>query len=248
MEQKLEDLKTYLNDKFQAQKEAISDIAKDICTSMLKNFEIILKEELDKQNTKILRQNERIEKLESEKGMFQKQVMELKHANIKMQEQIDDNEQYGRRLCLRFDGVPVKEKETSDMVLEDMKNIFEEAGIEIPDNVIDRAHRIGKGYTDTKTNMKCKSIIMRFTTFRHRTIVYRSRNGLVRRGVKVRIDLTKSRHSLLTEANKFIADDSQVKFCYADINCRLKIKWANERFDDSFFSSMDELKEMLINK
>ena len=109
MEQKFEDLKTYLNDKFQAQKESISDIAKDICTSMLKNFEVMLKEELSKQDLKIEKQNEKIKELESERSMFQQQVMELKRANVKMQEHVDDNEQYGRRLCLRFDGVPVQE-------------------------------------------------------------------------------------------------------------------------------------------
>ena len=174
MEQKFEDLKTYLNDKFQTQKESISDIAKDICSSMLKKLEEVIKEAQEE----IKNQKQRIDKLESEKNLLQKHVSELKHINIKMQEIIDDNEQYGRRLCLRFDGIPLKENETSNMVLEDVKNLFEEAGVEIPDTVIDRAHRIGKEYTDPKTQTKCKSVIMKFTTFCHRTIVYRSKKKL----------------------------------------------------------------------
>lgn len=127
-----------------------------------------------------------------------------------------------------------------------MKRMFEEADIQIPDNVIDRAHRIGKEHTDRQSNKTCKSIIMRFTTFRHRTLVYRSRKNL-KKGIKVRVDLTKRRHTLLTNANKFVADDDQVKFCFVDINCRLKIKWSDERRDDSFFSSMEDLQDILVN-
>ena len=242
MEQKLEELKTYLNEKFLLQKESLSDIAKDICTSMLKKFEDVLKDSQEEMK----KQNLRVEKLESEKSLLQQHISELKQVNIEMQKNIDDNEQYGRRLCLRFDGLPVKENETSSMVLEDVKSLFEEAGIEIPDTVIDRAHRIGKGYTDPKTQKKCKSVIMRFTTFRHRTIVYRSKKKL-RNGVKVRLDLTKRRHDLLSDASKLVANNNQVLFCFADINCRLKVKWADDSRGDNFFTTLDELESLLAN-
>ena len=38
--------------------------------------------------------------------------------------------------------------------------MFEEAGIDVPDAVVDRAHQIGQGYTDSKTKQKCKRIII----------------------------------------------------------------------------------------
>ena len=53
--------------------------------------------------------------------------------------------------------------------------MFEEAGIDVP---VDRAHRTGQGYTNSKTKQSCKSIIIRFTTFRHRTRVYRAKKIL----------------------------------------------------------------------
>ena len=75
---------------------------------------------------------------------YHKQVHELKASQ-------DELEQYGRWLCIRIDGVPVAE-----------------SSYEIPNVAIDRTHRISKAYTDKTTGVKCKSIIVRFTTFRHR--------------------------------------------------------------------------------
>ena len=61
--------------------------------------------------------NERISKLEADECLFQEQVMSLKHANLKMQSSKEELKQYGRRLCLRIKGVPVKSEEISDDVL-----------------------------------------------------------------------------------------------------------------------------------
>ena len=95
---------------------------------------------------------------------YQGQVNELK-ANQ------DELEQYGRQLCIRIDGVPVAENETSNDVLQNVKSIIEESSSEIPDVAIDRAHRIGKTYTDKTSGVKWKSIIVWFMTFRHRTVL-----------------------------------------------------------------------------
>ena len=84
---------------------------------MLKIFEILLKG-----GQKVLKkQSRKIEKFESEKKMLQEYVMELIRANIEMRKIIDDNEQYGRRLWLRFDGVSIKEKENRTTVYRSKK-------------------------------------------------------------------------------------------------------------------------------
>ena len=49
--------------------------------------------------------------------------------------------------------------------------MFDKVELDMPDTVIDRPHRIGPQYSDYKTKKKCKAIIVRFTTFRHRTSV-----------------------------------------------------------------------------
>ena len=64
---------------------------------------------------------------------------------------------------------------------------------------------------------------------------------------RVKLDLMKSRYRLLTDANKVVKQNRDIKFCDADINYRLKIKWVDESIDKEFFSSMDELQEILGN-
>ena len=63
IEQKLQELKVHLDAKFEVQKKSISELTKEICNSMFRNFEKILYEELRKQN-------EKIEKLEAKKKCF----------------------------------------------------------------------------------------------------------------------------------------------------------------------------------
>ena len=53
--------------------------------------------------------------------------------------------------------------------------MFDEGELDILDTAIDRAIRIGPEYSDYKTKRICKAIIIRFTTFRNRTLVYRAR-------------------------------------------------------------------------
>ena len=58
---------------------------------------------------------------------YQGQVNELK-ANQ------GEWEQYGRRLCIRINGVPVAENETSNDVLQNVKSIIEESSSDVAIN------------------------------------------------------------------------------------------------------------------
>ena len=73
---------------------------------------------------------------------------------------------------------------------------------------------------------------------------YRAKNKL-KRGVKIKLDLTKSRYNLLKRANDHVKEEPSIKFCYADINCRLKVKFNDENQKDIFFSSFDELRDIV---
>ena len=114
MEQKIEDIKRYMDEKFENQQSSFSAITKDISSIVFKSFEKIIKEQMEKQN-------ERIPKIEADKCFLQEQMMSLKHANLQMQNSKEELEQHGRRLCLRINGVPVKSDETIDDVLKYMK-------------------------------------------------------------------------------------------------------------------------------
>ena len=83
-------------------------------------------------------------------------------------------EEYGTRLCVRIDGVPTVDNNTSDEVLDKVKFVIEQISYDISDGVSNRFHRTGKRYNKKeKTNAPCENVIMRITTFRYRTMSYR---------------------------------------------------------------------------
>ena len=85
-----------------------------------------------------------------------------------------------------------------DDVLDPVNSLFKEAKVDILESVIDRVYRIGYRYLDAASNNYCKSIIIRFITFRHRTMFCRTKNTL-KRDVRIKLDLTKSRYDLLKQ-------------------------------------------------
>ena len=211
-----ESLNDLLDKKFE---EWRNDIATKQCIVDLKNI--------------ILKQNEKIERLESHVAILQNSVSLLQHSQ-------EEQEQYSKRLCLRIDGIKPTENENSDECLNKVKDVFSILDVDIPENVIDRAHRVGKPYTNHK-NQKCHAMIVRFTTWRHRTKVYPAHDKSNNANVKIRLDLTKSRYSILKEAlNKLIDGNGKmtaigangpVNFVFADINCRLVAKMKDNSYE-----------------
>ena len=115
------------------------------------------------------------------------------------------------------------------------KIIKEEAEVDIPEESIDRAHRVGP-----KKN-KNQAIIVKFSTFRHWTLLYMARKKL-RNGIKLHIDLTKKRFNLPLDAQSFIQGKESAKNVYVDINCNLKIRFSDN--GEKILSSMGELESM----
>ena len=89
-----------------------------------------------------------------------------------------------------------------------------------------------------------QSIVVRFTTFRHRTFLYANRKN-IKSGARIRLDLTKDCYNLLVSARKKVNNCPEVNYVYADINCRLKVKLADE--SHKLFESMEELNGILSN-
>ena len=173
-----------------------------------------------------------MEELKSTSVMLQKHVQNQKRSNEKLQKKCEEHAQYGRRLCLRIKGLPKKTKEDANDVLTQERDLFNETEVEFPDAVLDRAHRISKENND---------VIIRFTTFKHRTLFYHNPKKL--KTQSIHFDLTKSRLSLLNEARKLLENNEDIAFCYSDINCRCKLRFKNN--DELFLESLDVLKTKL---
>ena len=145
--------------------------------------------------------------------MLQKHLKNLKHSNEELQNKCKAHEHYSRRLCLRKESLTKKTKEDANVILNQVCDLSKENN----------------------------DAMVRFTTFRHRTLFYRNRKKL--KNKSIHLDLTKSRLSLLNEARKLIENNEDIAFCYADINCRCKLRFKNN--NDFFFESLDVLKSKL---
>ena len=140
MEQKLEELKRSIEDRFDKQKDSLREIISEICSALFDKFKKDLKEEMKKE------MDEQITKINSENCMFQNQILEMKQANVKLQNELDELEQYGRRSCIRIDGIPEASSESSEDVFNNIVDMFVRVGIEDIGQNIHRAHRIEKSY------------------------------------------------------------------------------------------------------
>ena len=186
MKQKLEELKTSTEDRFDKQKDSLRETISEICSVLFDSFKKDLKEEMKKE------MDEQITKISSENVMFQNQILELKQANVELQNELDELEQYGRRSCIRIDGIPEVSNESSEDVFNNIVDMFVRVGIEDIVQNIDRAHRIGKSYYHKKSKKNCKNMIVKFYSFRYRTKAYRQKKNLDD-GVTSHVDLTKKR-------------------------------------------------------
>ena len=178
----------------------------------------------------ITKQNEKIDILESRIAIMERYVSQLEKG-------VDDQEQYNRRLCLRIDGIEMEDDESGEKCLKKVKSVFNELKVSVPDNVIDRAHRIGR--PKVVKGKRIHTMIVRFTTWRHRTAVYRARKSCPK--YKIRLDLTKKRLDTVIKSSKLL-EEKQLGFVFADINCRLCAK-IGDKFH--YFDGEKDLMEIL---
>lgn len=233
-----DDFIKYLDSRFEqllmriATKDDVIDLKNDVST-LINRVEDQC-DKIDLLNSQVAEQGEKIDVLEARVAMLESHVRQLKISH-------ESQEQYSRRLCLRIDRIDLPKNgdhETAEQCLEKVKKVFDEIDVKVPDAVIDRAHRIGPKKTvqgETRQQM-----IVRFTTWRHRTAVYRARKKAKK--VKIRLDLTKRRLDLLILANSILESHNAESYAFADVNCRLRAK-IGEKY--SFFDSEGELRKLL---
>ena len=65
--------------------------------------------------------------MKKQKENFESALHELQKRVIKVEHDHDDLEQYGRRLCVRLEDIPVEKEETADKVFSKAENILKEA-------------------------------------------------------------------------------------------------------------------------
>ena len=113
MDQKTDELISYIEEQFCSLDKKIAEL----CGNLLQF------------TNELKKQSKRIGELESDKIMIQHQILEIKKQNLQNQQEIEELEQYDRRLCLKFEGILTEKNETSDKVLEKVMVICKDSGV-----------------------------------------------------------------------------------------------------------------------
>ena len=124
-----------------------------------------------------------------------------------LERRLDDSEQYSRRTCLRVNGIPYNGNETAEKSLELVKNEVAKLGVSLSNCEFDRTHRVGFSKDKDGNPVSDRQMIVKFTTFRVRTLIYRSRPKYGNRSndkVRFYIDQTKRRFQLKKIAMDYI--------------------------------------------
>ena len=156
MDKKFEEFKTYIISELT---ESMKHIVQTEIQGILKGY----KDQLERVTSTVEILQQHVSNLKRENSVLQDRV---KVYRQEFDSRCDESEQCSRRLCLGVKIIKKSDNENSEVELESIRKLFDEANVVIPDACIDRAHRV------SKTN---DTIIVCFTTFRHRTIFYRNR-------------------------------------------------------------------------
>lgn len=172
-------------------KEIVSEMKEEVLKSANSRIDIL-------EGTLFCKQQEN-DKLKDELGKLKKQLETANEENSKLQRQIqqksqtlegklNDLDQYGRRNNIRVSGIRDQENETAE---ESVKIVVDTLNKKIPnlnlkDDDIDIAHRIGKYEKDKK-----RQIIVKFQSRMKKSQVMRDKKGLKGENIFINDDLTR---------------------------------------------------------
>ena len=132
---------------------------------------------------------------------MQKKQQKCEERNRWLEKQLNDQEQYSRRNCIRLFGAPEKENEnTSQRVCEIAQ---QQLGVDLLLQDIDRSHRVPRRTEPTpneKGEIRPRAIIIKLTSYQHRQKLLMNRRKLKNTKMSLHEDLTKANRSLLWEA------------------------------------------------
>lgn len=98
------------------------------------------------------------------------QIKSLQNETKLLKDRIDEMEQYSRRTCLKFSGIPEEgtSENTDKLAMNVINLILSKESSKIGLDRIERTHRVGP----RKRNGKPRDIIVRFLSYRDRATVF----------------------------------------------------------------------------
>ena len=183
-------------------KEVLSSIRAIVCDALDSRFNQLM-DRLDKLDGSVLDIHHRVDIIESTLKSLQKKQESLVERNKWLENQLNEQEQYSRRNCIRLFGVPENKNEnTSKIVCEIAKKNLK---VDLQLNDIDRSHRVPRRVEPVPKpgeEIKPRAIIVKLTSYQHRQNLLQNRRKLKDTKMSLFEDLTNANRSLLWEAVK----------------------------------------------
>lgn len=136
----------------------------------------------------------------------------LKKKIVSLESSLDEQEQYSRRQCLRIYGVTEEANENTDKLVLDLATKMK---VPLDPRDIDRSHRISpkpvatslasesaSSSTTPKSEPRPKPLIVKFSRYNARQLLYAAKSKLKNSGILIREDLTPFRQNLFYKAMK----------------------------------------------
>ena len=127
--------------------EAIAELPdKDYVTGLVENLEKKINDNIQVEIDKAMKPLcNKIEILERKIAVYDAHFAGLERRLEETEIKIDDAEQYSRRACLRIYGIPpTSGNENAEQCEAKVKEVFKEIGVNVPNDMLDRAHRLDK--------------------------------------------------------------------------------------------------------
>ena len=176
---------------------------------------------LAKQDENIALLDQRLQTEREVSKAFRKRVGQL-------EVQIDSLEQYGRRYCVRVEGIPENKQETEEDLFSTLKTELQKLDVNLQRGDLVNFHRLGKPKQKERGPIT-QQCILRFLKWGPRRAMYginkKARNKAL--SIRVHNDLTKWRFETLSAARLKISaklGKTNECFAYSDINSNLKIR------------------------
>ena len=208
-----------------------------VVTKLIQGVEKILSDKIDALTKLLAEKDKKIDELETKVVILEEKIAFNDKRFELLERRIDDGEQYSRRTSLQINVIPYEKNETAEQCLNKVKEEVVNLGLSLEDCEYDRAHRVGYPTDRDGKLRKERPMIVKFTTFRARTSVYRNRNK--KGDVRFYIDQTKRRFNLRKLAIEHVKDNPIVDFVFCDINCSLCIRFKDGQY--KYFNSEEEL-------
>ena len=154
-----------------------------------------ISDELEKQEVKIFDLESQLEEQKAEMAAVKKASTESNRQVEQLKLQLNDQEQYSRRNCIRVFGIQEEPNEDcTSKVITLAKNI----GVTLLPTDIDRSHRVGKSSSPTGPP---RGIIVKFVHYGKRSELIKNRRKLKGTKVVIKEDLTAQNQQLLRATN-----------------------------------------------